>query len=97
MAKPSEFGGSGVQRNGVFPAPHVPTPSEQLGLIYRTGDPSGLSDLDDENAVWTGLLPAAEQKAIRQAAGDLDVGQVWDQMQQEAALELAELQAQVKR
>ena len=97
MAGPSEFGGSGPKANGVWPAPHVPTASEQLMLTYRTGDPSGLSPVDTEGAAFQGLLPAAEQRAIRQAAGDLDVGQVWDEMQQQAAIELAALQQEVKR
>jgi hypothetical protein len=97
MAKASEFGGSGNQPNGVMPPPHVPTASEQLMLTYRTGDPSGLSPVDTEHAAWNGLLPFEEQKAIRQAAGDLDVGQLWQEMIDQASAELSALQQEVKR
>lgn len=47
MAKQSEFNAE-VQKNGVFPPPHTPTPSEELMLIYRTEDPSGASQPDPE-------------------------------------------------
>ena len=55
--KQSEFNAE-VQKNGVFPPPHVPTPSEELGLVYRTGDPTGNTPPDpdafkDSRVEWT--------------------------------------------
>lgn len=97
MAGASEFGGNGVQANGVFPSPHVPTASERLMLLYRTGDESGLMPVDTEGVVWTGMLPAKEQRDIRQAAGDLDVGQEWDALKQAADAELQSLQNETRR
>lgn len=72
---PSEFGGR-TMRNGVQPRPHVPTSSEELSLIYRTGDPTGLSD-PDNGEVFNGLLPEKVQRALRVQAGDLAKGEVW--------------------
>lgn len=38
--KPSEYGGSDTEKtNGIQPAPHVPTPAEELRLLYGV-DPS---------------------------------------------------------
>lgn len=80
---PSEFGGK-TNDLGIQPSPHVPTSAEKLSLIYRTGDPegSGLIPADDGEA-FSGLLPADVQRAIREQAGHLDKGQVWEQMLQE--------------
>jgi hypothetical protein len=86
----SEFGGDPNPRTGVQPSPHVPTPSERLMLLYRTGDESGLTDPDD-GEVWMGLLSEATQTAKRQAEGVLEKGQEWERLQQLAAPELAEL------
>lgn len=74
---PSEFGGK-IQPNGVMPPPHEPTPSEQLSLGYRTGDATGRTGVVP--TVWEGLLPAKEQEELRRQAGDLDKGQVWEEM-----------------
>jgi hypothetical protein len=75
---PSEFGGkAGVNR--IQPPPHEPTASEQLMLLYTTGDPTGAAVPDDGEAMQ-GLLPLAEQRAIREAEGALDKGQVWEGM-----------------
>lgn len=76
---PSEFGGS-PQRNGVQPFPHEPTASEKLSLLYRTGSEAGDAVVDDGSA-FDGLLPYAEQLKARQDAGDMDKGQVWEEMQ----------------
>ena len=46
-ANESEFGGTGVMRSGVHPPPHIPNAHEQLGLWYRTGDPSGQTPPDN--------------------------------------------------
>lgn len=86
----SEFGGK-VGRNRVQPAPHVPTPSERLMLMYTTGDESGLTDPDPNGDVWTGFLPEEEQRAIRQAEGALDKGQEWDAIVQQGAQDISDL------
>lgn len=87
---PSEFGGNGTTPHGVQPVPHVPTPSERLSLLYRTGDESGLS-VPDNGEVWTGLRSEATQRAIRQAEGVLEKGQEWERLKQLADPEIAEL------
>lgn len=80
--KPSEFGGK-VRKNRVQPLPHIPTASEAVMLGYTTGDASGVSDPDGGEA-FNGLLPEHIQRELRQQAGDLDKGQVWDEMVQAA-------------
>lgn len=85
----SEFGGK-VQKNGVQPPPHVPTPSERLMLLYRTGDESGMTNQDAGEAM-EGLLPVAEQTAIRKAEGVLEKGQVWDEIQEKAKQEIQKI------
>lgn len=77
---PSEFGGK-TMRNGVQPFPHVPTASERLSLTYRTGDPSGVKDLDGGDA-FAGVLPLTKQKALREAEGALEKGSVWQEIMQ---------------
>jgi hypothetical protein len=77
----SEFGGR-VQRNGVQPPPHTPTASERLGLIYRTGDETGTLPLDNEGVIMSGLNPRKVQEQIRQQAGDLNKGEVWEEILQ---------------
>jgi len=86
----SEFEGTGVQKNGVFPPPHIPTPSERLSLLYRTGDESGSTD-PDNGEVWNGLVSEQTQTARRQAEGVLDKGQEWEKLSQEAAPAIQEL------
>lgn len=94
LGKPSEFGGK-IQRNGVQPSPHIPTASERLSLIYRTGDPDGTKDADG-GLTMSGLIPADQLLAIRIAEGvDFEKGQDWQRMQDEAALELAALSDEV--
>jgi hypothetical protein len=85
----SEYGGSD-SKTGVQPSPHVPTPSERLSLLYRTGDESGLTD-PDAGEVFSGLRTAKTQRAIRAAEGVLDKGQEWERLKQLADPELAEL------
>jgi hypothetical protein len=75
---PSEFGGKTNNRR-VQPSirpdgkrGHSPTVGERLGLYYRTGDESGESP--EQTAFWEGLLPLAEQRKIRENAGDFDKG-----------------------
>jgi hypothetical protein len=77
---PSEFGGK-ARTNRVQPPPHQPTASEQLMLLYTTGDESGES-VPDNGEAMTWLLPYEQQVALRRDAGDLDKGQVWDEMTQ---------------
>lgn len=79
---PSEFGGGPMRRNRIQPPPHQPTASEKLMLQYTTGDPTGVLDPDLEGAAFEGLLPYKQQEEIRRAAGDLDKGQVWDELVQ---------------
>lgn len=86
----SEFGGNGVNKGGVFPSPHVPTPSERLSLLYRTGDESGLTD-PDGGEVFSGLRSVETQTAIRTAEGVMEKGQEWDRLTQEADAQLQEL------
>lgn len=79
---PSEFGGR-AQRNRVQPRPHVPTRSEALMLGYTTGDENGLT-APDGGEVFQGLLPKTEQEKLRKETGDLDKGQVWEELKQKA-------------
>lgn len=76
---PSEFGGR-IQANGVQPPPHEPTASEKLMLVYRTGDDTGLLPVDREGAPFEGLLPKKEQEELRKQAGDLNKGEIWQEM-----------------
>ena len=82
---PSEFGGK-TRRHGIQPLPHRLTASEKLRLGYRTGQ-----DVD-RNApagpeAFNGLLPYDIQLALRTEAGDMEKGQVWAEMVEEAAQE----------
>jgi len=86
---PSEYGGR-AQKNGVQPPPHIPTPSERLSLLYRTGDESGISDADT-GEVFSGLRSAETQRAIREAEGLFEHGQVWEQLQDAGTAALTEL------
>lgn len=87
----TEFGGVDTP-TGVQPPPHVPTPSEQLMLIYRTGDPSGLSPVDKNGDIWAGLRSEATQRekapqpTIGQEAQDLasQADQIIEELAQEA-------------
>lgn len=75
---PSEFGGK-VRKHGIQPLPHPLTASEKLRLGYRTGQ-----DIDRDAAsgseAFNGLLPYDIQLALRQEAGDMEKGQVWQEM-----------------
>lgn len=86
----SEFGGK-IQENGIQPPPHIPTVSERLSLMYRTGSEAGVAEVDLNGDVWGGLREESKQRAVRQAEGVLDKGQTWEEMQIAAAAELAEL------
>lgn len=82
---PSEFGGK-VGKHGIQPLPHRLTSSEMLRLGYRTGQDT------DRNAnagpeAFNGLLPHDIQLALRTEAGDMEKGQVWSEMVQEAESE----------
>lgn len=87
---PSEYGGKVVSRHGVQPAPHVPSESERLSLLYRTGDESGLVDVDD-GTVFAGLLPEERQTALREAEGVLKRGEVWEALVGEGQSSVEEL------
>lgn len=80
--RPSEFGGR-VKPNRVQPLPHQPTTSEALMLGYTTGDPTGALG-PDQGENMTGLLPRRIQEDLRRQAGDLDKGQAWEAIIQEA-------------
>lgn len=85
----SEYGGSDT-KTGVQPSPHVPTPSERLSLLYRTGDESGLTD-PDNGEVFSGLRTEATQRQLRQAEGVLEKGQEWERLRQLADPEIEAL------
>ena len=89
----SEFGGTGVNRAGVFPSPHIPTSAEQLSLIYRTGDPSGQTAPDD-GEIFSGLRKETVLRAEREAQGAFDHGQTAEDLLIRAQAEIANLQAQ---
>ena len=76
--KASEFGGK-VRRNRTQPPPHEPTASEKLMLGYTTGDESGEANPDDGLA-FSGLLSLEEQTRLREQAGDLKKGEIWEEM-----------------
>jgi hypothetical protein len=75
----SEFGGNGVQRNGVFPPPHVPTTAEQLTLLYRTGDIDGTKP-PDGGLAFTGMIDPVKQLEIRTAEGVMAKGEEWERI-----------------
>lgn len=86
----TEFGGD-PQKNGVQPPPHIPTPSERLSLLYRTGDESGVTQDDPNGDVWMGLRSAETQRAEREAAGLFEVGQEWDRLTSEGEAAVGDL------
>lgn len=86
----SEFGGK-VRLNRTQPPPHVPTPSERLMLMYTTGDESGMLNPDLNGDVFSGFLPAVEQRAAMEAAGLMVKGEGWALLQQEGSLEITDL------
>jgi hypothetical protein len=85
----TEFGGNPNPKTGVQPPPHVPTPSERLSLLYRTGDESGNTDPSED--VFMGLRSEETQRALREAEGVMAKGQEWDRLQQEGQAALGEL------
>lgn len=92
--KPSEFGGA-VNKLGIQPPPHIPTASEQLSLMYRTGDVDG-SKPEDGGLAFSGLIPADQLLEIRTAEGvDFTKGGVWDAMKEEAEQILSELAEEI--
>lgn len=80
--KPSEFGGKVTSKigRGIQPSPHVPTPSERLSALYRSGDESGLTP-PDNGEVFSGLMGYEKMLAIRTAEGVMEKGQVWEAME----------------
>lgn len=90
---PTEFGGKVLKRHGVQPVPHVPTQSERLSLLYRTGDESGTTDYDPDGdgEAFAGLLPLDKQTESREREGVLKKGRVWEEMQKEGQAEVDEL------
>jgi hypothetical protein len=89
MAKVSEFGFEPM-RNGVAPSPHIPDINERLMLLYRTGDDSGRS-MPDNGEFFSGLLPIAEQTALREAEGVMVKGEAWVEIETAAEAEIAAL------
>ena len=92
LGKPSEFGGK-IQKNGVQPPPHVPTASERLSLLYRTGSESGTVDPDPNGDIWAGLREESVQRAVREAEGVMEKGQVWEELVIAAEAEIQEIVA----
>lgn len=87
----SEFGGAGVNRAGVYPVPHIPTAAEQLSLMYRTGDPSGLTNPDD-GQIWSGLRKEEPMRTEAIAAGKFDKGEYAQLLTEEAQAQIRNLQ-----
>lgn len=81
---PSEFGGKVQGPNGIQPLPHQLTASEKLRLGYRTGQDEDRNARPDGATAFNGLLPEDIQRALREEAGDMEKGQVWAQMLEEA-------------
>lgn len=67
----SEFNGKPM-RNRVQPPPHVPTASEELMLVYTTGDETGDSP-PDKGEAFNGLLPLSEVTAPEPAKTGFEV------------------------
>ena len=80
-------------RNGIQPLPHIPTPSEQLSLMYRTGDPSGQSDVDG-GEIFAGLREESVQRASKEAQGAFVKGTVYEGLLIEAEGAIADLAAE---
>jgi len=71
---PSEFGGKSGP-NGFQPVPPaVMSANDKLRALYTTGSETGTEPLDG-GVAFTGLLPEAEQRAIREAEGVFEKGQ----------------------
>jgi hypothetical protein len=79
----SEFGGK-TNRLGIQPPPHPLSAYEKLRAIYLSGDELERGDLPPQRnrEAMQGLLPEAEQIALREEEGVLDKGQVWEEMLQ---------------
>jgi hypothetical protein len=94
FSQPSEFGGR-IQRNGIQPLPHIPTASEKLSLMYRTGDVDGSKE-PDGGLSFSGLIPADQLLAIREAEGvSFEKGQEWERIKEAAELERAALAEEI--
>lgn len=93
FGKPSEFGGK-IMKNGVQPPPHVPTASERLSLMYRTGTESGMADPDPNGDIWAGLREETVQRSVREAEGVFSKGEVWEELVIAAEAEIQEIVAQ---
>jgi hypothetical protein len=90
----SEFGGTGVQRSGVFPPPHIPNAHEKLMLIYRTGDPSGQTP-PDNGEIFAGLRKEEVMRQVREAEGVYATkGAVAAELEVAAEAEIAALAAE---
>lgn len=78
---PSEFGGK-TDHLGFEPLPHSLTARERLRHGYLTGDETlaRASTAQPLRENMRGLLPFEEQKALREAEGALDKGEVWKEM-----------------
>lgn len=87
----SEFGGTGVNRAGVHPVPHIPNAHEQLSLIYRTGDPSGQTNPDD-GEIFAGLRKEEPMRTELEAAGKFDKGQYAEQLLEQAQSQIKALE-----
>lgn len=89
----SEFGGKETP-TGVQPPPHIPTASEQMMLVYRTGDPSG-STPPDNGEIFAGLRSESAQRAALVSEGVFEtVGAVAKELETQAAAEIAALAAE---
>lgn len=87
MAVESEFGGSGVQKNGTYPKPHLLNAREMLTLPYRVyvTDQGLIGDEEPDNGeAFKGLLPADVVRSQREASGIFEVGQIWQELKDQA-------------
>lgn len=51
---PSEFDGTGSQRNTIAPPPHEMTPSEKMRLVYLTGQDEDQTAVPDSGESFRG-------------------------------------------
>ncbi len=70
--KVAEFGGRDLGPTGVHLAPHVPTPDEELRLIYTTNDPTN-STLPFAGAFEGDSIEESEEAFAQQRAAGVPI------------------------